>query len=49
MSQNHYKGAEQGRPDTVEPSNQIRAAEEEGDSQVDPPDKRSGDLAWNIS
>ena len=45
MSQNTYKGAGQGRPDTVEPSNQFKAAEEEGDCKVDPPDKRSGDPA----
>ena len=45
MSQNSYKGAGQGRPDTVEPSNQFKAAEEEGDCKVDPPDKRSEDLA----
>ena len=44
-SQNAYKGAGKGRPITVEQSNQFRAAEEEVDCKLDPPDKRSEDPA----
>ena len=49
MVQNLFKAAARGCPDTIQISPIAKADEEEVGVQVDPPDKRSGDLACGKS